>query len=406
MSPGEMLRTVRSLFSAPGRLALTLLGIVIGSAAIVVVTGLLEGGKQALVRANQGVTGSGLVVVSRKHLPARERALGRPELSRADGHALSGTRLLESRAVHADSGRDVRAYYRGRNKRVRVVSGTPSMRQLYRIQVERGRFLLRSDLERRRRVCVVGHEVYEQLLDKRPPGGGLALTIDGTRWRVVGVLRKKPMLGSTTGTHIWGRKIVVPATSFDLRFAPDHGVDRLIVDGSGLPVDVVRPTVGAVIGLRHAGAANYKLDDPGGREQEQLILAVIEALLVGSGVLALFIGGINVMNVMLVRVTERTREIGLRRALGATRLSVMGLFLFESVLLSTTGGLGGIAAGSGILWLGALLLGKALGSFPLVFSPLSLLLGAGLSLVAGVVFGAWPAWRAAGLDPVAALRED
>ena len=406
MSPSEILRTLRSLGSAPGRLALTLLGVAIGSAAIVLVMGLSEGGRAALVRANQGVTGSNLVVVSQKRLPVRERMRGLPALSRADGRALSLTHVLSGHRERAAAGHDVRAYFRGRDKRVRMVSGNPSMLDLYRIHVERGRFLVASDLRARRRVCIVGHEIYEQLLHEHPLGSGLSLEVEGSRWQVVGVLAKKPMVGSTTGTHVWGRKVVVPATTFDLYYAPHHRSDFLIVDRAAAPLDAVRTTIHAVLDLRHAGADNYKLDDPNGAKQERLILAIVEILLVGTGVLSLFVGGINVMNVMLVRVTERTREIGLRRALGATRRSIVGLFLFESVLLSAVGGLGGIAAGAGVLALGALVLGHALGSFPLVIPPLSLALGVGLSLLVGVVFGGLPAWRAARLDPVEALGNE
>ncbi|MCA9595820.1 MAG: ABC transporter permease [Myxococcales bacterium] len=403
MSFIEITRTLRSLTQAPGRLFLTLLGIVIGSAAIVLVMSLLEGGKSALIRTNQGVTGADLVVVSGKRLPERARLLGRPELSRADGTALAKTRLLQDRSVHADASRDTRAYFRGKNKRVRVVSGNPRVAELYRVETAKGRFLVASDLVQRRRVCVVGDEIYEELLRRAPLDRELALSIDGTRWQIVGVLKKKPMIGSTTGTWVWGRKVVVPETSYDLRYAPEHGADRLIVR-AGTRVRAVRSTIRALVSHLHAGAENFELDDPSGAKQEELILSVIGLLLLGTGVLALFVGGINVMNVMLVRVTERTREIGLRRALGATRGSILRLFLAESVLLSGVGGFLGVLLGSGLAALCALGLSQVFGSFPIQVSSLSLLLGAGLSLVTGVVFGVLPAWRAAKLDPVVALR--
>jgi putative ABC transport system permease protein len=406
MSPVEVLRDLRSLASSPGRLLLTLLGIVIGAASIVVVMGLLEGGKRALIATNQGVTGSDLVVVSRKALPERQARHNRPELSRADGAAVSGTRLVSGAPVHADSGRDVRAFHRDRNKRVRIVSGNPSMLDLYRIRVERGRFLKPSDLEARRRVCVVGDEIYRDLLKNAPLDESLALSVDGARWQVVGVLEKKPMLGSTSGTRIWARKVIVPATSFDLQYAPDHGADRLVVRSFRGSVGALRSTLDALLGRRHAGAKNFELDDPSGREQEKLVLGVIELLLIGTGALALFVGGINVMNVMLVRVSERTREIGLRRALGATRRSVLALFLTESVVLSTAGGALGVALGVALVAAAALGLGQVFRGFPLVVPPVAPLLGVGLSLLTGVVFGVLPAWRASRLEPVAALREE
>jgi putative ABC transport system permease protein len=409
MSGTDLVRSFATLLRAPGRLALTLLGIVIGSAAIVLVMGLLEGGKLALVRANQGATGSDLILVRKKEIPARQRLHARPELSRSDARSLSAMRAAAGYAVHAESRHDARAQVRGKDKRVLLVSGSPSITSLYRLSVTRGRFLVESDLTARRRVCVIGHEIHQELFEGGTPD---ALTIEGTRWEVVGVLKKKPMVGSTTGTNIWDRKVIVPQTSFDARYSPDHGADRILMggreraDGPRASVSVLRSAIEMVLGRRHAGAKNFQLDDAAGREQERLIVAVIELLLVATGALALFVGGINVMNVMLVRVSERTREIGLRRALGATRRNVLALFLAESTLLSSLGGLIGLGLGSGLVALGANALSRVFGDFPLTIPPLALLLGAGLSLVTGVVFGLVPAWRAAGLDPVAALRQE
>ncbi|MEZ4220640.1 MAG: ABC transporter permease [Polyangiaceae bacterium] len=406
MNALDMLRSLRTLLSAPGRLALTLVGIVIGSAAIVMVMGLLESGKVALIRANQGVTDSDRLVISRRDLPAREARHGRPELSRRDAAAIAQGRLADDAAVHVDSGREARAYHRDRNKRVRVVSGTPNMMALYRIEVAQGRFLQSSDLDARRRVCVVGDEIYRELLRELPLGKDVALSIDGTRWQVVGVLKPKPMLGSTTGTRIWARKVIVPATSFDLRYAQTHGADRLIVRSPEHQQATFRSALSSLLRRRHHGARNFEIEDPSGREQEALIMSVIQLLLVGTGALALFVGGINVMNVMLVRVSERTREIGLRRALGATRRSVLLLFLSESVLLSIVGGAVGMIAGSAIVTLAVFGLGRLFAGFPLILPGAAFGLAAGLSLVTGVLFGVLPAWRAARLDPVQALRQE
>ena len=409
MNAVDLMRSLRTLLRRPGRLALTLLGIVIGSAAIVLVMGLLEGGKLALVRASQGATGADLILVRKAEVAEAARLHARPELSRQDARILGDLQSARGRRVHAESRHEARASVRAKEKRVLVVSGNPSIAELYRLGVVRGRFLDDSDLVARRRVCVIGDEVYQELLG----GGELgALTSGGTRWLVVGVLEKKPMVGSTTGTNIWARKVIVPETTFDLRYSKEHTADRILVGGherevaESAPSSVLRGAITRVLGRRHAGAKNFDLDDEAGRQQERLIVGVIEALLVATGALALFVGGINVMNVMLVRVTERTREIGLRRALGATRGSVLAMFLAESIVLSGTGGLVGVGLGAGSVALGATALAGVFGSFPLVIPPLSLALGGGLSLVTGVVFGLWPAWRAARLDPVAALRQE
>jgi putative ABC transport system permease protein len=230
------------------------------------------------------------------------------------------------------------------------------------------------------------------------------------------------MVGSTTGTHIWDRKVIVPEPTFDMRYATEHSVARILVGGrsdppaSGLPestvpavasaapVSSVRSAITRLLLRRHAGAQNFELDDAAGQAQERLILTVIELLLVATGALALFVGGINVMNVMFVRVAERKREIGLRRALGATRGAILALFLAESTLLASFGGLLGISLGSALTALAAAAMGQVFGGFPLVIPGLALALGAGLALFVGVLSGLLPAWQAARLDPVAALR--
>lgn len=417
----DLVRSLKVLLSAPGRLVLTLLGIVIGSAAIVLVMGLLEGGKRALVQANQGATGSDLIVVRDKALPERERVRARPELSRADARAVSRMRTTTGRSVHAEARHETRASVGSRDKRVSVVSGDPSIASLYRLSLKQGRFLLNSDLAARRRVCVIGHEVHQELFGGGAPG---AVSIEGTRFQVVGVLKKKPMIGSTTGTHIWDRKVLLPETTFDLYFAPDHSVARVLIGGRedsiraarrssaavstppslGVPLPTARAAITRLISARHAGAKNFELDDAAGRAQEQLIVSVIELLLVATGALALFVGGINVMNVMFVRVSERRREIGLRRALGATRGSILALFLAESTLLAAFGGLIGVALGSALTALAATAMAQVFNGFPLVIPGLALALGTGLALSVGVLSGLLPAWHAARLNPVAALR--
>ena len=400
-------RQLRGAAREPGRLLLTLFGIIVGSAAIVLVSGLLEGGKRALLRSNQQATGADLVHIKRLQLSEKEARHHPPELSRGDASALARLPTLIGKKIHGEGSRRSLARLGGREKRVRVVSGSPRTQKLYRLSLAKGRFVVPTDLSARRRVCVIGNEVYEELVARRTNKSEVTLTIDGRRWRVVGVLAEKPLIGSTTGTHVWDRKVIVPATTFDLFYSPAHHVESITLqnlDSTAMPTEAIRESITDLLLRRHAGAKNFELNDADGRRQEALILKLVELLLMATGALALFVGGINVMNMMLMRVRQRRKEIGLRRALGARRRDLLVSFLFEAVALSAVGGLLGLAFGGIGVWLGAASLAHVFWYFPFVMPKLALALGAGLSLVTGIVSGIWPAWQAAKLDPVAALK--
>ena len=196
---------------------------------------------------------------------------------------------------------------------------------------------------------MIGHEVYEELV-RSAPVDELRIEIDGELFSVVGVLAKKPMLGSTDSTYLWDRKVMIPETTYDALYAPAHDVQRVYVRLPGLrprrPVRRRARASSASCSARHLGVANFALakDESGGKEQ--LIMLIIQVLLLGTGVLALLASGINIMNVMLVTVSERTREIGLRRALGATPRSILVQFLLEATALSVVGALVGIVVGA------------------------------------------------------------
>jgi putative ABC transport system permease protein len=222
-------------------------------------------------------------------------------------------------------------------------------------------------------------------------------------------LAPKPQIGSTTGTNIWARKVIVPATTYDALYAHEHGVERIILraEASAHPAgDLVRSALEQILLRRHEHAQNFKLDDAAVKALERSILAVIRLLLVACGVLTLGVGGINIANVMFVAVAERTKEIGLRRALGETRQSILTQFLLEAGVLGLTGGAAGVAAGVAAVELGALGLRLVFPHFPTRVEPWSIGAALAMALFSGVVAGLLPALRAARLDPVEALRAD
>jgi putative ABC transport system permease protein len=411
----DRLRALRALTGQRLRTSLTLLGIIIGSGAIVLVAGLVHGANIALVEANQSVSGSDLVQVRAKDLPPRERRRGRPELSREDGAALADSALGRGRMAHTESVQEVRAESGARKKTARIVSGTPRAAELFRLQVQHGRFLEAADMTESRRVCVIGEEVWQDLYGGAPLTASTTLRADNVVWTVVGVLAHKPLIGSTTGTNVWSRKIVVPETTFDVVYPREHKVQRVVLLGERAgadvaapraPMGVVRSAVADLLLRRHQSAQNFKLDDAKSREMEQLVVRVVGLLLIASGILTLGTGAINVANVMFVAVAERTREIGLRRALGETRRSILAQFLLEAATLGLFGGALGVAGGVLGVGLGGYAMQRLFPAFAARVEPWSIAAGFGLSVLAGLVAGLLPAIRAARLDPVVALRAE
>ncbi len=418
MSPVDLLRALGGAFAHRLRASLTVLGIVIGTGSIVLLASLLDGGEAFLVHASQEVSDEDIIEAHQDEPPPTQRDRTTRPLSRADAAGVQGSPALSGAMVEPESSRDTYAYLEGRKKRVAIVSARASTLTLYRLRIARGRALDADDRAAGRRVCVVGHEVYDDLVRTRGPLEGLRLEIDGRLFAVVGVLEKKPMLGATNSTYLWDRKVLIPETTYDALYAPSHEVSRIYVripearvdEGGGAQRAERRREARAMLrGLllrRHHGVLNFALakDDRDG--MERLVLTVIHVLMLGTGLLALLASGINIMNVMLVTVSERRREIGLRRAVGATARSILVQFLLEALGLAGAGAGLGLGAGMLLAWATALVARAALGTWELTVPAWSLALGAGLALATGLAFGIVPAYRASKVSPIDALRSD
>jgi len=271
--------------------------------------------------------------------------------------------------------------------------------------VDDGRFLSDADLNHSGRVCVIGPDVAEALFALRDPIDH-ELTIGGVAYRVVGLFERK---GNLLGGGSNDNYIAIPITAFDDQFpqvkngggdtihiatVPRHpeDYDALIEEETGI-LRVRR-------GLRPGQDNDFATFTTVGtlRSFQQITGGVAAAMLVIAGI-ALLVGGVGVMNIMLVNVTQRTREIGLRKALGATRRDVAVQFLVEAITLTGVGG--GIGIGVG---LGAALVARLAFDFQAAAPPWAILLGFGVSTAVGLVFGLWPALKAARQDPIEALR--
>lgn len=409
MTLRDYIHSVRNtIFANVSRSFLTLLGIMIGAGSIVLLAGLLRSGKTSLSARAQNASEANIVTIKATSSPQKDVHRVQKPLSRSDEKHLGQSRLLSGAKFVSESTKEYLALWRGRKKRVRLVGTSPEVAAVYQLEVSQGRFLTRDDLAVRRRVCVVGYEVWQELLAKQVGLGGIHLTIDDDVWSVVGVLKDKPFMGATMGTWIWNRKVLVPETTYDAMYQPSGDVERVFVRLSDS--EFLAERLSAVTGIvqdlflrRHYGVKNFKAETPSD-DTGQLIGLIVVVLLFCTTLLSLFVGGINIMNIMLVTVSERTREIGIRRAVGAPPRAILLQFLLESMAFSLVGGILGIIGGAVLLGIASLILKGVLGAWSFQLVPWSVAAGFGLSLVTGIVFGLFPAWRAAKLDPVEALR--
>lgn len=389
---------------------LTLFGIVLGAAALVGMLGVVKGllrGWEVMIYETGGI--ERISVYSR---PApdfqREKAQLSPGRTINDVDAILAAVPLARRVtaeVMIPNG--ARLYFQGRATGQNVRGVLPATFIMDRFDVAQGRLIGELDLELQTQVVVLGASVAEQLFVRGVDPLGRVITINGQPFTVIGILKEYQMAGSSGGNRFSSKNssVFIPLTTAQTLFRIDENVDVLNVQlGDIADMPVALEQIQNVLTHVHRGIQDIRLET-----REDLLRRFEETKssymysLGGVAVIGLIVGGVGIMNVMLASISERVREIGVRRALGAKRIDILTQILAESLTLALAGGLLGIFASIGLI---AILQKVVVESNRPELSPGALFVGIVSSGLVGVLAGLYPAIRASRLSPVEALRTD
>ena len=430
--------SLKGLFLHPLRSLLTILGVAIGVASVIWLLAIGEGIGQAVQKQIEGLGADNIIVRSIK--PPSETTAGRRGIfpygiTRMDLARIMETLPTVKRSVPI---REVRREFRYLDRLVdgRMVGCVPDYAEITRLEVDRGRFLTETDCEERQNVCVLSAETADRLFPYEDPLGR-SIKIERDYYRVIGLVKPRAPsagIGGSLAAQDFSRDVYVPLQTLWLRVG-DLVVTRRSGSFEGERVELSQITLQAVDVAHvietadiiratlspHHTVVDYGITIPLELLERARAMRLMFMLFLGIiAVISLLVGGIGIMNIMLATVTERTKEIGIRRALGATQSDITRQFLRETVTLSVMGGTVGILAGLAcgpsinlIRWSIEKVAPNVVSQMPDVIRTMeptivnwSVPLAFAISVFVGVVFGLYPAMQAARMDPIEALRHE
>jgi len=401
MNIWESVRTAwQSIFSNKLRSSLTMLGIIIGVSAVVLLVALGRGFQTSMQTTFENMGASALYVSSSADKAVKTL---RP-LTFEDAQALANKTLAPAIAVVSPTlSKGVSASYGNSNVNVQSTGVTPVITQIKNYELAGGRFISDQDVTARENVVVLGYQTALDLFGSQSPLGK-SIRVGGMKFQVIGVIEK---MGGFAGDSY----ILMPLTTMQSKIAGGNDVQQIAVKAASPDqVDSAIAEITSILRARHyvtPGAADdFQIRDM--REvlnSMQQTLATFSIFLSSVGAISLIVGGIGIMNIMLVSVTERTREIGIRKAIGAKRRDILLQFLIEAAALSLSGGLIGLLlAVGGSMFMRNVPMGNL--TIEAQISAGVVILALAVSIGIGVISGTYPAFRAARLDPIESLRHE
>ena len=393
------------------RTALTLMGIVVGVTAVISVVTIIKGLDQTVAQtfSSQGstvftVSKNPQIIKSREEFITFNR---RKNITHEDADAISRLCTECWRVGIAANAVETVKHLNQKGENVRIRGVTPTtMFDIDGVSIEVGRIWTEAEGEAGREVCVVGSDILKNLFGGAAADRALGqeIRVAGRPYRIVGVLEP---LGSVFGFSR-DNVIYIPYGSYQKAFGARNSVVVFVQVRDANQLEAAEDQVRTIMRNRRGRTFAQEGDEGFSIETQDVFLDLygsatsnIYIVTIGVAAVSLIVGGIVVMNIMLVSVTERTREIGIRKAIGARKKDILTQFLIEAVTVAAIGGAIGVATGFGLAYAISMLIG-----FPLLISVTSAVLGVGVSSIVGIISGLWPAWRAASLHPIDALRAE
>ncbi len=391
-----------ALFIHKGRSILTSLGIVIGISAVIAMVSAGEGAR-LLLEDRLSSLGTNLILVRAGTRSQQGMVADFAPLTGADARAIRDRLGHELTAVAETQMAQRLVSTPTAHHGTSIVGVTHELLLVRGWKMQNGRFISSADVKKMADVCALGTTVKARLFPHQDNVLGQTLRIGSLNLRVIGVMESK---GHSPVGADQDDQVFMPLTTFQRKLAGEERLSLILTSTrTQAEIEKAKEDITQLLRQRrHLKPGNETFDVSSVYEIANLarIVTTVLQLLVGivAGI-SLVVGGIGIMNIMLVSVTERTREIGIRMAIGATPANVLTQFLMEALALSLAGGLLGVALGL------ATALGLArLTGWPIVISPLAIVLASGVSGAVGVFFGYYPAWKASRLDPIQALRHE
>ncbi|MEP6946771.1 MAG: ABC transporter permease [Acidobacteriota bacterium] len=391
------------------RTFLTLLGVIVGVTSVIAVITIISGLDTTVSTAfsSQGSTAFSvskrpLVITSREDMIRFNK---RKDVTREDAEAIQRLCKSCSRVGMSINGSKLIKFEENKSENVAVRGLTPSMFDIENITIQAGRRWTEQEGAGGRNVCVIGVDLLDNLFNGRSADSviGEEIRVDGTPFQILGVASPfGKVLGFSRDNFVY-----MPFQSGQRMFGSRISITVHVQVADAADFETAKDEVRSI--MRNRRGKSFGDDDDGvSVESQDAFLSIyssatsgIYAATIAVAAVSLVVGGIVVMNIMLVSVTERTKEIGLRKAVGARRRDILLQFLIEAVSVTVLGGILGVIVGYGLAYIMSLALG-----FPVAFKAQSAIMGVGVSLVVGIVSGLYPAVRASKLDPIEAMRND